>query len=450
MKSARFAVAALSLAYLLAMVDRLVLSLLVEPIKSDLALSDAQIGSLAGLAFGLFYTVMGIPIGRLADRVHRPKLIAVGVLLWSLATMGCGLATTFGRLFATRVLVGVGEASISPAAYSLIADLVPRDKLGRALSVYMLGTVVGLGVAWIAGGQALHLLTGPGALPVHLAGGLAPWQMVFILVGLPGLLVAPLVLLIAEPRRNRGAAPAPAGLAGLAAVRDQLRKHGAAYTAHFIGMAAVNTYGFALVTWAPAMFRRSFGWPADQVGTVLGGAVLVAGVVGMLASGQIVDALTQRRRPDAPFRILFLGTALLAPVAMAGPFLAGGWARTFLFVAPAMGLFFAVVACAPTSLQVITPASLRSSISSVYLFIVNIVAFAVGPLAVGWMSDRLGRSDGNLALALAVLGAVCLPAGALAFGAGLAPFRRATLAASTVEGAAPVEVFPLDSKVTTS
>jgi hypothetical protein len=144
----------------------------------------------------------------------------------------------------------------------------------------------------------------------------------------------------------------------------------------------------------------------------------------MLASGQNVDSHTRRRVPEAPFRVLFLGTACLAPVAISGPFLAGGWARTFLFVAPAMGLFFAVVACAPTSLQVITPASLRSSISSVYLFIVNLVAFGVGPLAVGWMSDRLG---GNLELALAVLGAACLPAGAVAFGAGLAPFRRAAL-----------------------
>ena len=428
-RNASFVVGALSLAYLLAMVDRLVLSLLVEPIKVDLKLSDAQIGSLAGLAFGLFYTVMGIPIGRLADRTHRPGLIAAGVLLWSLATMACGLATTFGRLFATRVLVGVGEATISPAAYSLIAEIVPREKLGRALSIYMLGTVVGLGVAWIAGGQVLHWLGGAGPMALPFFGALAPWQMVFVLVGAPGLLIAPLVLLIAEPRRGL----APGGsFAGLAAVRDQLRRNGSVYAAHFIGMAAVNTYGYALVTWAPSMFRRSFGWSMEQTGTVLGGAVLLAGCAGMLSSGQIADALTRRGVEDAPFRILFFGTLLMAPVGILGPFLASGWGRAAFFVAPVMGLFFAVVACAPTCLQVITPAALRASVSSVYLFVVNLVAFAVGPLAVGWISDRVGASDRNLALALAALAIVCLPAGAIAFRAGLAPFRRAALSASQV------------------
>lgn len=432
-RNASFVVGALSLAYLLAMVDRLVLSLLVEPIKVDLKLSDAQIGSLAGLAFGLFYTVMGIPIGRLADRAHRPGLIAAGVLLWSLATMACGLATTFGRLFATRVLVGVGEASISPAAYSLIAEIVPREKLGRALSIYMLGTVVGLGVAWIAGGQVLHWLGGAGPLALPLFGALAPWQMVFVFVGAPGLLIAPLVLLIAEPRRAGGRAAGPRrSFAGLAAVRDQLRRNGSVYAAHFIGMAAVNTYGYALVTWAPSMFRRSFGWSMEQTGAVLGGAVLLAGCAGMLSSGQIVDALTRRGVEDAPFRILFFGTLLMAPVGILGPFLASGWGRAAFFVAPVMGLFFAVVACAPTCLQVITPAALRASVSSVYLFVVNLVAFAVGPLAVGWISDRVGASDRNLALALAALAIVCLPAGAIAFRAGLAPFRRAALSASQV------------------
>jgi MFS family permease len=180
------------------------------------------------------------------------------------------------------------------------------------------------------------------------------------------------------------------------------------------------------------MFRRSFGWSMEQTGTVLGGAVLLAGCAGMLSSGQIVDALTRRGVEDAPFRILFFGTLLMAPVGILGPFLASGWGRAALFVAPVMGLFFAVVACAPTCLQVITPAALRASISSVYLFVVNLVAFAVGPLAVGWISDRVGASDRNLALALAALAAVCLPAGAIAFRAGLAPFRRAALSASRV------------------
>jgi MFS family permease len=398
----------LSLAYLLAMVDRLVFSLLVEPIKSDLHLTDAQIGALAGLAFGLFYTLMGIPIGRLADRVHRPRLIATGVVLWSGATMACGLGSSFGRLFATRVLVGVGEASISPAAYSLISDVVPRDRLGRALSVYMLGTVVGLGVAWIAGGQLLQWLGGS-------------WQMVFVCVGLPGLLVGPAVLLLREPFRRSAAQRS-----SLRDVAEQLRRNAGVYAAHFAGMAAINTYGYALVTWAPAMFRRSFDWSIERTGTVLGSGVLVAGCAGMLASGRLVDAVS--RRGDAPFRVLFLGTLLMAPFGVLGPLAPTAAARALLFVVPVMGLFFAVVACAPTALQLVTPASMRASISSVYLFVVNLVAFAVGPLAVGLISDRIAASDRSLAVALMVLAAICLPMGAIAFRAGMSPYRRAVAA----------------------
>jgi MFS family permease len=416
------------------MVDRLVFSLLVEPIKIDLHLSDTQVGALAGLAFGLFYTLMGIPIGRLADRAHRPALIAAAVLLWSAATMACGLASSFTRLFVTRVFVGVGEAGISPAAYSLIADVVPRERLGRALSVYMLGTVVGLGVAWIAGGQLLQWLGGA-ALHVPLFGMLAPWQAVFVLVGLPGLLIGPILLLLHEPRGS-AAAPDRAG-PGRASLRDvvqQLRRNAGVYGAHFLGMAAINTYGYALVTWAPAMFRRSFDWSMERTGTILGAGVLVAGCAGMLGSGQIVDALSRRTdagsrglREDAPFRILFLGTLLMAPFGILGPLAPTALGRALLFVVPVMGLFFAVVACAPTALQIVTPAPMRASISSVYLFVVNIVAFAVGPLAVGLISDHVAASDHSLATALMLLAAVCLPVGAIAFRAGLLPYRRAVL-----------------------
>jgi MFS family permease len=426
-RSPAFVVGALSLAYLLAMIDRLVFSLLIEPIKADLGLTDAQMGSLAGLAFGLFYTLMGVPIGRLADRVHRPALVAAGVVLWSAATMACGFATSFARLFLMRVFVGVGEASISPAAYSLIAQVVPRERLGRALSVYMLGTVVGLGVAWIAGGQVLHWLAGGGAPVLPFLGSLGPWQMVFLIVGLPGLVVGPLLLLIHDPRQE-GARSAPRGTWG--GLWEQLRRGKRVYAAHFAGVAAVNTYGYALVTWAPAMFRRDFGWSMQQTGLVLGTGILLAGGAGMLGSGHLADALTRRGFADATFRILFFGTLLMAPVGICGPRIGGGAARAALFVTPAMGLFFAVVACAPTALQLVTPANLRASVSSVYLFVVNLVAFALGPLSVGWLSDRVGVDEGGLALALMILAAACLPIGALAFGFGMAPFRRALPAPS--------------------
>lgn len=425
-RHAPFVVGLLSVAYLLAIVDRTVLSLLIEPIKSDLHLSDTQVGLLAGLAFGLFYTVMGIPLGRLADRAHRPAVIAAGVLLWSLATMACGLASTFLQLFVIRVVVGVGEASISPAAYSLIADYVPRPRLGRAMSYYMLGTVVGLGVAWAIGGQIIRALGQLGPMELPLLHRVQPWQAVFLMVGLPGIVVAPLLLLIAEPRRTSEALrhdPASTG-AGMAALGGQLRAGGAVYTSLFVGMAAVNTYGFALVTWAPALFHRQFGWSIGHAGTVLGIGIMLAGAAGMIGGGHLVDRLTRRGMEDAPLRLLFVVTLLMVPVGILGPLVPSGNAAAALFVVPVMGLFFAVIACAPTAIQIATPRAMRSSVSAAYLFVVNIVAYAVGPIAVGFVSDHLPASGRKLAIALSIMAVASLPAGAVALSLGLAPFRR--------------------------
>lgn len=426
-RSGRYVVAVLSLAYLLAMIDRMMLSLLIEPIKADFHLTDTEMGLLAGLAFGVFYTLLGVPLGRLADRMHRPALITSGLLLWSLATMSCGLTGSFTQLFLARICVGVGEASISPASYSLIADYVPRPRLGRALSVYMLGTVGGLGIAWIVGGQLVRWLAGFGPLGIPIIGHLPPWKLVFLAAGLPGLLVAPFTLMISD---RRHAAPVghprarPPAAVRLGAVWQQLRAGKRVYLAHFLGIATVNTYASALVTWAPAMFHRSFAWSIELTGMTLGSGLLLVGVGGMLFSGHIVDYLTERGYDDAPFRVLFLGTLMMVPIGILGPLTDIAWLRAALFVVPVMGLFFAVVACAPTALQLATPPAMRGSVSAIYLFIVNIVAFAVGPLAVGLVSDRLFSPDRALAYALMIMAVLCLPVGALAFRSGLAPFRR--------------------------
>jgi MFS family permease len=424
-----YLVAVLSTAYLLAIVDRMVLSLLVEPIKSDLHLTDTQIGLLTGLAFGLFYTLMGIPLGRMADRTHRPALAAMGVLLWSLATMASGIAATVSQLFVARVLVGVGEASISPAAYSLIAECVPRRLLGRALSCYMLGTVVGLATAWIAGGRILDWLGTENPLRLPFVRHLAPWQTVFVLVGLPGLIVAPLLLSIPDPRTAPQLTPTPtstsvAGKPTLSALWNHLRAGRKLYLAHFSGMAGINTYGFALVSWAPAMLHRDFDWPVARTGVVLGTAILALGTIGMLTGGRLVDALAAKGLQDAPMRVLFAGAALLIPIGILGPITSTAWARVLLFVAPAMGLFFAVVACAPVVLQLAAPPTLRGSVSAVYLAVVNIAAYALGPLSVGLMSDKLLSHGHGLALALSLLACLCLPLATLSFHSALVPSRN--------------------------
>lgn len=196
------ALAVLMLAYTVSFVDRTILSLLIPPIQRDLGISDTQVSLLAGFAFAIFYTLMGIPLGRIADRYNRRNLIAVGITVWCLMTAACGLARTYWELFLARVGVGIGEAALSPAAYSMISDLFPRDQLGRAIAIYSIGLPIGSGVALLIGALVVGMVANVPPITLPLVGTLYAWQLTFLLVGLPGLIVALLVLALREPQRR--------------------------------------------------------------------------------------------------------------------------------------------------------------------------------------------------------------------------------------------------------
>ena len=193
-----YVVAVLTVAYIFSFVDRQIINLLVEPIREDLQLTDTQISLLQGIAFALFYTLMGIPIARLADVSNRRAIIAVGVFLWSLMTAMCGLAKSFGQLFAARIGVGVGEAALSPPAYSLFTDYFPPGKVTRAIAVFTGGSFLGAGLAYIIGGFVVDFVTRLDVVEVPVFGQIRAWQMAFIVVGLPGILLALLVFFIAR------------------------------------------------------------------------------------------------------------------------------------------------------------------------------------------------------------------------------------------------------------
>ena len=200
--SAWYAVIVLLLAYVLSFVDRIIMSLLVIPIQKDLGISDTQMGLLMGLAFAIFYTVVGIPIARLSDAKSRKIIVSIGIFLWSIMTAVCGLARSFIELFLARVGVGVGEATLSPAAYSMIADYFPEEKLGKAIAVYQSGALFGSGIAFIIGGAIVGLIVNSNATSLPFLGELQPWQLAFIIVGLPGVLMALVMLTVKEPKRT--------------------------------------------------------------------------------------------------------------------------------------------------------------------------------------------------------------------------------------------------------
>ena len=171
-----YVVVVLFLAYTLSFVERQIMSLLIGPIKRDLMISDTQISLLHGFAFAIFYTILGIPLGRLADRKNRTIIISVGIFLWSFMTALCGLARSFWSLFMTRIGVGVGEATLSPAAYSMISDYFPKEKRGLAISLYSMGVFFGAGMAYILGGLVVKLASQAGITTLPVLGQVRPWQ----------------------------------------------------------------------------------------------------------------------------------------------------------------------------------------------------------------------------------------------------------------------------------
>ena len=194
-----YVVCILTIAYMFSFLDRQILALLVEPIRADLNISDTQMSLLQGLAFGIFYTLLGIPIGRLADRRSRRSIIAIGISIWCVMTAACGLAKNFGQLFLARVGIGIGEATLNPSAYSLISDYFPREKRARPMSFYNMGVSLGAGTAMVLGGQIISWVFSQPQPVLPLVGTLFHWQVVFIMVGLPGLLIAFLMVTVREP-----------------------------------------------------------------------------------------------------------------------------------------------------------------------------------------------------------------------------------------------------------
>lgn len=390
----------LTAAYILSFVDRLIVTVVVEPLKSDLVLSDVQISLLQGAAFAVFYAIMGVPLGRLADISNRRVLIAVGILLWSVATVLCGLSTTFGAIFAARVLVGVGEAVLSPAAFSMFADLFPKDRLARAIGIFTTGGAVGNGIALLAGGALLNAFTARGSVEWPLLGSLAPWQSTFVVVGLPGLLIAALVAMtIREPRRVSARSSPPVRL-----VWNRLSTERAAYLPVMVAWALNAIVAYSYVSWAPVFLSRTFGLAPGDAGIAFGSVMLICGIVGPVLGGWICDRLSRAGCDDAPLRVSqwgFVALTVLGAVTFNLP--------TLPLTLGAMALltlgFTALLTQGPVAVQYLTPANMRGQMSGVNLMVGNLAGLGLGPLlaaasAAAFFDGRLGPG-----IAITIIGA---------------------------------------------
>jgi MFS family permease len=417
--AAWYSVAVLMLMYIFSFIDRTTISLLVEPMKRDLHLSDTQIGMMQGLAFALLYTFLGLPIARLSDRHSRRAIIAAGVFIWSIMAALCGVARTATQLFLARVGVGVGEAALSPAAYSMITDSFPRSKLGSAFGVYNVGITIGAGTAFLVGGIVVAAVSHAGAIyTLPLLGEIRAWQMVFIVTGAPGIVLPLLMLTFREPARRgmlrRGSAQRAAAVSRppLREVLSYVGSNSKFYGLYFVALALLAMCGYCTAAWLPTALIRVYGVTAAQVGKVLGISFILMNSTGMLLAGLLCDRLTRRGKKDAPIIVALISACGIALLGGLPPFMPAVpliWAAIFV-----SGITFnAYNGVGPMAINQVTPNQYRAQISAVYLFVVNALGLGVGPTLVPFVNEHVFHDPAKIRYSLVIV-VICSAVAAIA------------------------------------
>jgi MFS family permease len=387
-------------------IDRTILILLVKPIRQDLHLTDTEYSYLAGLSFVILYTTTGIPLGWLADRWSRRWLIAGGVALWSVMTASCGLAGSFWRLFASRVGVGIGEATLSPCSYALISELFPPERRAWPLSVFTLGIPIGSGLALMIGGAVIDAISADGPIDIPLIGVTRPWQTVFLIVGLPGLILALLTLLIVRETPQRLLKKADDQPA-FGVVLAYMGRHLGVYANLALSLGCFAVYGYGGNAWLATYLQRAHGFSASEAGMLLGSSILVMGVAGSVACGWFADRMVQNGRRDAlsatgiPYAIGMVATASLGTV------MPVQWlSLTLVALQGFFSLTWAGVNIA--HLQTVTPPRMRGQVSATYLFFTNMIGLGLGPWAIARCTDGLFHRDSAVGWSISLVGTVAM------------------------------------------
>lgn len=395
-----FMVVILTLAYVLSFVDRYILGLLVEPIKSDMGLSDTQMGLLLGPAFAIFYALVGLPLGWLADHKRRTWIVAGGVALWSLATAVSGLARNYVQLFITRMCVGVGEAALSPCTMSLIGDSFPPERRARPIALYSTAISLGAGLALLVGGAVVKWTMTAGTISLPVIGALEPWQLTLIIVGLPGLLIAPILLVMREPKRQ------------IEREASEVTKADLVNTAKYIGQRIPLFAGFISVfclmtiigystTWGAATFQRTWGWSISQYSFWAGIMFLVTGPATINVAGWLSDKLFARGVREAPLLIPLIGVPIMMVGALIWPLMPTPETAVILLGLTMVGVALAS-ATGATALLNIVPANIRGQTVAIYYMFISFFGLGFGPTTIGLLNDYI-FSEATLRYSMAVL-----------------------------------------------
>ncbi len=379
-----YVVGVLTFAYLVSFLDRQILALMVGPIQEDLMLSDTQISLLMGLAFSIFYIFMAVPLGRLADNSVRRNIIVGGVTLWSLMTAACGLAGSYWHLFLARMGVGVGEATLTPSATSMIADYFPSGARGKALATYNAGVSLGTGFAMVFGGLIITYVSTSERHVLPIVGSVAAWQYVFFLVALPGLLVVLLMLTVREPARQETSAAAQN--LSFRDVLTYLYGRRKIYIPLFLGMSVNTIVGYALFSWIPTSFARVHGWTMGDIGLGYGLIILATGPLGVFIAGSLIDKLHRAGQHNAELKVALLSIAICLPGVVYLPLAATGQAALIAMIPASIG---PAMTTASGSIAVInvTPNQIRGQTMALYLLTISLLGLSLGPTAVALLTD---------------------------------------------------------------
>jgi len=426
-------VAILSLAAIVSYIDRQVLNLLVEPIKADLGLSDVEISVLQGFSFALLYAVLAIPLAWVADRSNRKWVILGGLVCWSGATFMSGFASGFAILFVARMLIGIGEATLSPAGFSMIADYFRKARLPAALSVFTGSGFIGSGLALVIGGALYAALEAAGPVTTAL-GTFQPWQMTFFGIAMLSVpLFVLIVLFVREPARQPDAlAPAAGEEPSPFEILGFLTAHARVYFPLFFGFSCFAAAQFGVGAWAPSFFIRSHGWTQLEVGQALGPVVMATGPLGVIAGGFLAERLLLRGVRDATLKLSMAAIVVALPFAAAFPLVdGGGLALALLAAVLAFGTvpFGAGVATFP----LITPNRMRAQVIAVYLLVANLLGYSAGPILVAWLTDAVFADPAAINLSLAIAAPAVMAAGLVLIAAALGPYRLMLEAAENPE-----------------
>ncbi|MEI9885872.1 MAG: MFS transporter [Rhizomicrobium sp.] len=420
-----YAVFVFSLTLMINFLDRGIVPLLVPSIKADLHLTDFQMSLLMGFAFIMFYVFLGLPVARYADVGIRRTIVGVGIGLWSLATAFCGLASTFWQFFAARVGTGVGESCGGPATYSMLSDLFPPEKLPRAIAVMSFGFMAGTGLSLIIGGAIVQLLIGIGPQTFPLLGLLKPWQMTFLLVGLPGLLVSAMLWTIPEPvRRGRAMGEAKGGRPAsipLSSVIKYLYDHRSVYGTMLLGLAFSTTLSIGTLSWGPAFYGRTYGWSMGQVGLITGLVILVVWPPGAMFGSWLAERWAKQGKHDANLRVVLWTMCLLIPGHIAFPLMPT--AETALAVSAVNGFISAwLLGPQNAAVQIVTPNEMRGQFSALTIFIINVLGYGLGPTLIATLTDDVFGREADLRYAMASAATVLGPLAAFMIWRGLRPY----------------------------